>query len=53
MCIRDSKQSPLELIGPLMVASAKYAKTPVAVHFDHGKKMCIRDRAVGFTSLIS
>lgn len=31
------KQSPLELIGPLMVASAKYAKTPVAVHFDHGK----------------
>ena len=31
------KQSPLELIGPLMVAAAKNAKTPVAVHFDHGK----------------
>lgn len=31
------KQSPLELIGPLMVAAAENAKTPVAVHFDHGK----------------
>lgn len=30
------KQSPLELIGPLMVAAAKNAKVPVAVHFDHG-----------------
>ena len=33
------KQSPLEVIGPLMVAAAKNAKTPVAVHFDHGKTM--------------
>lgn len=31
------KQSPLELIGPLMVAAAENAKMPVAVHFDHGK----------------
>lgn len=31
------KQSPLELIAPLMVAAAENAKTPVAVHFDHGK----------------
>lgn len=31
------KQSPLEVIGPLMVAAAKGAKVPVAVHFDHGK----------------
>ena len=31
------KQSPLEIIGPLMVAAAKSAGTPVAVHFDHGK----------------
>lgn len=31
------KQSPFELIGPLMVAAAENAKTPVAVHFDHGK----------------
>ena len=30
------KQSPLEIIGPLMVAAAKNAKVPVAVHFDHG-----------------
>lgn len=29
--------SPLELIGPLMVAAAKNANVPVAVHFDHGK----------------
>ena len=31
------KQSPLEIIGPLMVAAAENADTPVAVHFDHGK----------------
>lgn len=30
------KQSPLEIIGPLMIAAAKNAKVPVAVHFDHG-----------------
>ena len=29
--------SPLELIGPLMVAAAKNSTVPVAVHFDHGK----------------
>ena len=29
--------SPLELIGPLMVAAAKNSPMPVAVHFDHGK----------------
>ena len=28
--------SPLALIGPLMVAAAKEAKIPVAVHLDHG-----------------
>ena len=33
------KQSPLHVIGPLMVAAAKAAKVPVAVHFDHGKTM--------------
>ena len=31
------KQSPLALIGPLMVAAAKNCTMPVAVHFDHGK----------------
>lgn len=30
------KQSPLEIIGPLMIAAAKNAKVPIAVHFDHG-----------------
>lgn len=48
------KQSPLELIGPLMVAAAKYAKTPVAVHFDHGKTMEKISQAleIGFTSVM-
>lgn len=48
------KQSPLELIGPLMVASAKYAKTPVAVHFDHGKTIEKISQALelGFTSVM-
>ena len=48
------KQSPLELIGPLMVASAEYAKTPVAVHFDHGKTIEKISQALelGFTSVM-
>lgn len=48
------KQSPLELIGPLMVAAAKNAKTPVAVHFDHGKteKMISMALELGFTSVM-
>ncbi len=48
------KQSPLELIGPLMVAAAKHAKTPVAVHFDHGKteKMIRTALELGFTSVM-
>ena len=48
------KQSPLELIGPLMVAAAKNAKTPVAVHFDHGKteKMIGMALELGFTSVM-
>ncbi len=28
--------SPIHIIGPLMVAAAKKATVPVAVHFDHG-----------------
>ncbi len=28
--------SPIHLIGPLMVAAAKKATAPIAVHFDHG-----------------
>ena len=48
------KQSPLELIGPLMVAAAKHAKTPVAVHFDHGKteKKIRTALELGFTSVM-
>ncbi len=48
------KQSPLELIGPLMVAAAKEAKVPVAVHFDHGKTFEKISQAldIGFTSVM-
>ena len=48
------KQSPLEVIGPLMVAAAKAASTPVAVHFDHGKTMEKISEAleIGFTSVM-
>ena len=48
------KQSPLEIIGPLMVAAAKNADTPVAVHFDHGKTVEKIEQALslGFTSVM-
>ena len=46
--------SPLELIGPLMVAAAKNSSVPVAVHFDHGKtKEKIKQALdLGFTSVM-
>lgn len=46
--------SPLELIGPLMVAAAKNCSMPVAVHFDHGKtEEKIRQALeIGFTSVM-
>lgn len=48
------KQSPLNVIGPLMVAAARDAKVPVAVHFDHGKTMGKISEAleIGFTSVM-
>lgn len=48
------KQSPLEIIGPLMVAAAENADTPVAVHFDHGKTLEKITQAldIGFTSVM-
>lgn len=48
------KQSPLEIIGPLMVAAAKSASVPVAVHFDHGKTLEKINQAleIGFTSVM-
>ena len=46
--------SPLEIIGPLMVAAAKNASVPVAVHFDHGKTTEKINQAldIGFTSVM-
>lgn len=48
------KQSPLKIIGPLMVAAAENASTPVAVHFDHGKTIEKITEAldIGFTSVM-
>lgn len=48
------KQSPIELIGPLMVAAAKTASVPVAVHFDHGLTLENIKKAleIGFTSVM-
>jgi fructose-bisphosphate aldolase class II len=46
--------SPLHLIGPMMVAGAKKAKIPVAIHFDHGLTLeRIREALqIGFTSVM-
>ena len=48
------KQSPLGLIGPLMVAAAKNSPMPVAVHFDHGKTFEKIGQAleIGFSSVM-
>ena len=48
------KQSPLEAIGPLMVAAAKNSPMPVAVHFDHGKTFEKINQAldIGFSSVM-
>ena len=46
--------SPLYLIGPMMMAAARNASVPVAVHLDHGKTLpCIREALeMGFTSVM-
>lgn len=46
--------SPLHLIGPMMVAGAKKAKIPVAIHFDHGLTVEKIKEAlqIGFTSVM-
>ena len=48
------KQSPLGLMGPMMVSAAKNAAVPVAVHLDHGLTMdCIKKSLeYGFTSVM-
>lgn len=46
--------SPLEIIGPTMLAAAKNAKVPVAVHLDHGTTLDCIEKALelGFTSVM-
>lgn len=46
--------SPLEIIGPCMLAAAKNAKVPVAVHLDHGTSLECIEKALelGFTSVM-
>ncbi|MBQ5968664.1 MAG: class II aldolase [Clostridia bacterium] len=46
--------SPLALIGPTMLAAARRAKVPVAVHLDHGTTLpCIKQALdLGFTSVM-
>ena len=46
--------SPLEIIGPAMLAAAKNAKVPVAVHLDHGTSLGCIEKALelGFTSVM-
>lgn len=48
------KQSPLELMAPMMISAAKNASVPVAVHLDHGLTFeCIEKAlAYGFTSVM-
>lgn len=46
--------SPLHVIGPAMLAAARAARVPVAVHLDHGMtEDCIRSALdIGFTSVM-
>ncbi|MBO4339294.1 MAG: class II aldolase [Clostridiales bacterium] len=48
------KNSPLELMGPMMLAAAKNASVDIAVHLDHGLTLETVDRALelGFTSVM-
>ena len=48
------KNSPLRLMGPMMVQAAKEAKVDVAVHLDHGLTFETVDKALelGFTSVM-
>ena len=45
---------PLSVAGPIMLQLARSAKTPVAVHLDHGSSVehCLRALAMGFTSVM-
>ena len=48
------KNSPLHLMGPMMVQAAKEAKVDVAIHLDHGLTFETVDKALelGFTSVM-
>lgn len=48
------RYSPLHTLGPMMVAAAKEAKVPVAVHLDHGGTIETIHQAleIGFTSVM-
>ncbi|MCR4906343.1 MAG: ketose-bisphosphate aldolase [Clostridiales bacterium] len=56
MQIAESRlpHSPLYLIAPMMLAAARHASVPVAVHLDHGKTLgCVREALeLGFTSVM-
>lgn len=44
----------ISMVGPAMIAAAKYAKVPVCVHLDHGVStdMIYRALRIGFTSVM-
>lgn len=46
--------SPLEIIGPAMLAAARSASVPIAVHLDHGMDLDTIQKALdmGFTSVM-
>ena len=48
------KNSPLELMGPMMISAAKNAKVDIAVHLDHGLRIETVGKALemGFTSVM-
>lgn len=48
------KNSPLELMGPMMLSAAKNSKVDIAVHLDHGLRIETVQRALemGFTSVM-
>lgn len=48
------KNSPLELMGPMMISAAQNAKVDIAVHLDHGLRIETVQKALemGFTSVM-
>ena len=48
------KNSPLELMGPMMISAAKNSKVDIAVHLDHGLRIETVEKALkmGFTSVM-